>query len=110
TRLKTKAPTPTLITTTPTFVMYRLSARVRGQRVMEVPLDENWDVNADALLRAVEMAEPNVLFLASPNNPTGTMVDEAQLERIVQCAPETLVVVDEAYIDYADRDQLSLIE
>lgn len=77
---------------------------------MEVPLDENWDVNADALLRAVEMAEPNVLFLASPNNPTGTMVDEAQLERIVQGAPETLVVVDEAYIDYADRDQLSLIE
>lgn len=110
TRLKTKAPTPTLITTTPTFVMYRLSARVRGQRVMEVPLDDAWEVNEDALIKAVEMAEPNVIFLASPNNPTGTMVDEGRLERIVQHCPETLVVVDEAYIDYADRNQTALLD
>jgi histidinol-phosphate aminotransferase len=110
TRLKSKAPTPTLVTTTPTFVMYRLSARVRGQRVMEVPLDDDWDVNEAALLKAVEMAQPNVLFLASPNNPTGTMVSEDRLERIIQGAPETLVVVDEAYIDYADRNQLALLE
>lgn len=110
TRLKSKAPAPTVVTTTPTFVMYRLSARVRGQRVMEVPLDEAWDLNEKSMLRAVEMADPNVVFIASPNNPTGTMVDEQRLEAVIQAAPKALIVVDEAYIDYADRSQLALLE
>ena len=110
TRLKSKAPAPTLITTTPTFVMYRLSARVRGQRVMEVPLDEAWDLDEKAMLRAIEMADPNVIFIASPNNPTGTMVDEQRLDALIQAAPHALVVVDEAYINYADRDQMSLLD
>jgi len=110
TRLKSKAPAPTLLTTTPTFVMYRLSARVRGQRVMEVPLDSEWDLDEKAALRAIEMAEPNVIFIASPNNPTGTMVSEDRLQALIEAAPNSLVVVDEAYVDYADRTQLALLE
>lgn len=110
TRIKSRAPAPTLITTTPTFVMYRLSARVRGQRVMEVPLDQDWDLDERAMLRAIEMAQPNVIFVASPNNPTGTMVSPDRLERIVEQASDSLVVVDEAYVNYADRNQLNLLE
>lgn len=110
TRLKSKAPAPTLLTTTPTFVMYRLSARIRGQRVMEVPLDEEWDLDEEAFSRAIEMASPNVIFLATPNNPTGTMIARDRLERVIQKASESLVVIDEAYIDYADRNHLDLLE
>lgn len=109
TRLKSRAPAPTLVTTTPTFVMYRLSARMRGQRVMEVPLDDAWDIDADAVIRAAEMAAPNLIFIASPNNPTGTMVSADRLERIVEACPDTLVVIDEAYVDYADRNQMALL-
>ncbi len=110
TRLKSRAPAPTLVTTTPTFVMYRLSARARGQRVMEVPLDQDWDLDERAMQRAVEMAEPNVIFIASPNNPTGTMVSPDRLERLIESSPDTLVVVDEAYVNYADRNQFDLLE
>lgn len=110
TRVKSRAPAPTLITTTPTFVMYRLSARVRGQRVMEVPLDQEWDLDERAMLRAIEMAQPNVIFIASPNNPTGTMVSPDRLERIIEQAPDSLVVIDEAYVNYADRNQLNLLD
>lgn len=110
TRLKSRAPAPTLLTTTPTFVMYRLSARVRGQRVMEVPLDQEWDLDERAMSKALEMAEPNVIFIASPNNPTGTMVSSDRLERLIEQASQSLVVVDEAYINYADRDQLDLLQ
>lgn len=110
TRLKTKAPAPTLVTTTPTFVMYRLSARVRGQRVMEVPLNDQWQFSDEDLLRAIEMAAPNIVFIASPNNPTGTMIEAEKLEKVIQGAPETLIVVDEAYIDYADRHQMGLLQ
>jgi histidinol-phosphate aminotransferase len=90
--------------------MYRLSARVRGQRVMEVPLNDQWQFSDEDLLRAIEMAAPNVVFIASPNNPTGTMIEEKMLEKVIQGAPETLIVVDEAYVDYADRHQMGLLQ
>lgn len=110
TRAKRRAPAPTIVTTTPTFVMYRLSARIRGQRVLEVPLDDDWDLSETSMLRAIEMAAPNLIFIASPNNPTGTMVSRDRLEAILTFAKDALVVVDEAYIDYASRQQLDLLE
>ena len=97
-----------IMTTTPTFVMYRMSARVRGQRVLEVPLDATWDLAADSMQRGVEYSPPNLIFIATPNNPTGNLVDLERLERLIQAAPTSLVVIDEAYIPYSDRDQLDL--
>ncbi|HSC87601.1 MAG TPA: histidinol-phosphate transaminase [Polyangiaceae bacterium] len=109
-RAKARAPAPTVLTTTPTFVMYRLSARIRGQRVMEVPLDADWDLDEAGMLRAIDMAQPNVIFIASPNNPTGTMVTRSRLETVIEAAKSSIVVVDEAYVDYADQHQLDLLE
>lgn len=103
-----RAPSATVVTTTPTFVMYRMSARVRGLSVIEVPLDDAWNVPAAGLLRAIEMASPSLVFIASPNNPTGTMADPDVLERVIQAASGAVVVIDEAYVDYASRDQLEL--
>ncbi|HVJ14295.1 MAG TPA: histidinol-phosphate transaminase [Polyangiaceae bacterium] len=106
------APTPgavmSVVTSTPSFVMYKMSARVRGQRVLEVPLDAEWDVAADGLLRAIEMSQASVAFIASPNNPTGTLASMERLRRVIEAAPNTLIVIDEAYIDYAGCDHLEL--
>ena len=99
---------PIVLTTSPTFVMYKMSARLRGLRVVEVPLDASWDLAEDSMLRALEVGPPHLVFIASPNNPTGTLMDRARLERVIQAASRSLVVVDEAYIDYADRSQLDL--
>ncbi len=97
-----------IVTTTPSFVMYPQSARVRGQRALEVPLDASWDIAPDSLLRAIEISDAHLVFVASPNNPTGTMASLERLERVIEGAPRALVVIDEAYVDYADRDQLAL--
>jgi histidinol-phosphate aminotransferase len=97
-----------IMTTTPTFVMYRMSARVRGQRVLEVPLDASWDLAQESMLRGIELAPPNIIFIATPNNPTGNLVNRERLERVIQAAPKSLVVIDEAYIPYAGTDQLDL--
>jgi histidinol-phosphate aminotransferase len=99
---------PAILTTTPTFVMYRLSARLRGARVLEVPLDAEWGLAEESMLRGIEMAEPHVVFIASPNNPTGTVAAAGRLERVIERAERSLVVVDEAYVDYADKNQLEL--
>jgi histidinol-phosphate aminotransferase len=99
---------PAILTTNPTFVMYKMSARLRGQRVLEVPLDADWDLAEESILRGIELGEPHVIFIASPNNPTGTLASPGRLERVIDAAKHSLIVVDEAYVDYADRDQLEL--
>lgn len=102
------ATVPTVLTTTPSFVMYRMSARCRGLRVLEVPLDQDWDLSVDALKSAVQMAPPNLVFIASPNNPTGNLMRRERLEQLIEAAPRALVVIDEAYIAYSERNQLEL--
>jgi histidinol-phosphate aminotransferase len=99
---------PSVVTVTPTFVMYRMSARVRGWQVVEVPLDSDWDLSEQGLLRAVASARPNLLFIASPNNPTGNLMNRDRIQRIVAAAGDTVCVIDEAYVDYAPHTQLEL--
>jgi histidinol-phosphate aminotransferase len=88
--------------------MYKLAARARGYRVMEVPLDDEWDLAEQKLLGALQVASPQLLFLASPNNPTGNLFNRQRLERILDAAGDCVCVVDEAYIDYAPHTQLEL--
>jgi histidinol-phosphate aminotransferase len=104
-RPRSPAVQPVLLAPTPTFVMYRVTARAHGWKPVEVPLDAGWDLDAAAMRRAVEMTRPNVVFVASPNNPTGNRMSEDRLMALLECvaaAPaDTLVVFDEAYVDYA---------
>lgn len=81
----------------PTFVMFELSARVHGLEPVPVPLDATWQLDLDAMLATLERVQPNLVFLASPNNPTGNCFDEQAMAAIVEAAPGTLVVIDEAY-------------
>jgi histidinol-phosphate aminotransferase len=88
--------------------MYRQSARVRGMNVMEVPLDASWDLAEASLFRALELTPPNLVFIATPNNPTGNLMSRDRLERLIEAAKGALVVVDEAYVDYSAGDHLDL--
>jgi histidinol-phosphate aminotransferase len=81
--------------------MYRVTARAHGWKPIEVPLDAAWGLDAKAMVRAIEFAYPNVIYVASPNNPTGNRVNEQALRAVIAAAPNALVVVDEAYVDYA---------
>lgn len=96
-----KAPRPRIVTTTPTFVMYRLSARVRGIEVIEVPLDAAWDLDVSGMKRAIEFGQPNIVFIATPNNPTGGCMSEDRVRSVIESAPDTLIVLDEAYVDFS---------
>jgi len=99
---------PSLVTTTPSFVMYRMTGRLRGTRVVEVPLGPAWELPLASMKTAVEMASPNILFIASPNNPTGNLMAPDALAELIEAAPSSLVIVDEAYVPYAERNQLEL--
>jgi histidinol-phosphate aminotransferase len=105
---RSRNPAPTIVTPNPTFVMYRLSARARGFKVIEVPLDAEWDLDVRAMARAIDFARPNLVFVATPNNPTSRCMSQERLEAVIAAAPEAVVVVDEAYVDYAARQQIHL--
>jgi histidinol-phosphate aminotransferase len=107
-RPRGRSPAPTIVTPSPTFVMYRLSARARGFKVVEVPLDATWDLDVAAMRRAVDFARPNLVFVATPNNPTSRQVSLERLEALIAAAPDAVVVVDEAYVDFAPRSQIHL--
>jgi histidinol-phosphate aminotransferase len=100
-RPRDRAPRAVVLVPTPTFVMYRVTSRVHGAQVVEVPLDAGWDLDVTAMKRAIEMARPSVVFVASPNNPTGTRMSDDRVVALLEAAGDALVVVDEAYADFA---------
>jgi histidinol-phosphate aminotransferase len=90
----------------PTFGMYAVAARIQGAAVREVPLNagNGFELDADAVLAACD-AQTRIVFLCSPNNPTGNAMNPAAIEKLLlQLAGRALVAVDEAYIEFsADR-------
>ena len=71
---------------TPTFVMYRVTARGHGMKSLEVPLDSSWDLDVSAMTRAISAVSPSVVFIASPNNPTGNRMSEDRLAEVIEAA------------------------
>jgi histidinol-phosphate aminotransferase len=106
-RPRGRMPQATIIMPTPTFVMYRVTGRAHGLRIVEVPLDGGWDLDLAGMMKAVDVVHPNVVFIASPNNPTGNRMSEERLEAFASHASGALVVIDEAYVDYAGGASLS---
>ena len=92
----------------PTFSAYAHFAMVQGARLIEAKLDANYDFDADAFVEAVQ-ADPSLklAFICSPNNPTGNPVDPATALRVAEALPETIIVLDEAYIEFSELESLA---
>jgi histidinol-phosphate aminotransferase len=87
---------------TPTFGMYQVAARIQGAEVIEVPLDpQGWTIEPQRLLAAWR-PHVKIVYLCSPNNPTGNSLDAATLEAICTALDgKAIVVIDEAYIEWS---------
>ena len=93
----------------PSFVMYRMIAAFTGMQYVGVPLrEEDFALDFDALLAAVEQHQPALLFLAYPNNPTGNLFDPVQIEQLLEQVPGVLVV-DEAYAPFTDASYMARV-
>jgi histidinol-phosphate aminotransferase len=87
------------------FIVYPLSVQATGARAIVSPA-KNWGHDLDAMASAVE-ADTSLIFIANPNNPTGTVVSESELVSFLDKVPEqVLVVLDEAYIEYTEAGAL----
>ena len=101
---------PVVVFPHPTFVMYRMTSRAHGWEPVGVPLDGTWDLDTDAMADAIERTNPNVVYYASPNNPTGNCFSRDRIESLVDSCHKTLHVIDEAYGPYSGQSFATFAE
>ncbi|MDO9075277.1 MAG: histidinol-phosphate transaminase [Rubrivivax sp.] len=101
-------PGATVLAPLPGFVMYEMSAKLRGLGFVGVPLTADFELDEAAMLAAIEQHRPAITYIAYPNNPTANLFDEAIVERIVAAVGRQsgLVVFDEAYQPFSSRTWL----
>jgi histidinol-phosphate aminotransferase len=95
-------PGATILYPAPTFVMYSMYAAFTGMKAVAVPLREDFTLDAGAFIARIATERPAIVFLAYPNNPTGTLYAEQDVVEVIKACPG-LVVVDEAYHAFAGR-------
>jgi histidinol-phosphate aminotransferase len=97
-----------VILCSPTFPMYEHSVNVQGARLLDVPMTSDFQLDVDRILET-QKNDPNIkmMMVASPNNPTANLLRRDDLLRIAQAfRGQTIVVVDQLYIDYSDEPSM----
>jgi histidinol-phosphate aminotransferase len=100
--LATARPGAVVLGVEPSFVMFRIITAFAGGRYVSVDLREDFQLDGERMLAAIDEHRPALIFLAYPNNPTGNLFDGGLVTRIIEAAPG-IVVLDEAYHAFAGR-------
>ncbi len=100
-RLVARPGQDSIVSTPPTFGMYEVAAALNDVTLERVSLDAHFQLNPPAIAQILA-SKAKIVFLCSPNNPTGNLLRAADIEQILRGFPG-LVVVDEAYADFADQ-------
>ncbi|MBI5187659.1 MAG: histidinol-phosphate transaminase [Nitrospirae bacterium] len=88
----------------PTFSMYGIIAQAIGERRIEIPLNEEFDLDIDRIPGAIRKERPKLIFLSSPNNPTGNCFSSDRILKIIESTSSlSIVVVDEAYQPFSSK-------
>ena len=98
-----------LLAPIPGFVMYQMSAKFAQLEFVGVPHRADLTLDVDAMLAAIAEHKPAIVYLAYPNNPTGTLYPDADIERIIAAAQGGLVVIDEAYQPFAQESWIGRV-
>lgn len=86
----------------PTFSMYGIISKALGEKTIEVPLTEEFDIELSRTFKSIKEKKPRLIFLSSPNNPTGNCFSSEAILKIIEDS-KAIVVVDEAYQPFASK-------
>lgn len=95
-----------IMSATPSFVMYDMIAKFVGSEFIGVPLNADFQLDIKAMLNEIREQQPELIFLAFPNNPTGAAFKREDIQQIIELS-EGVVVIDEAYHAFAGDSYLS---
>ena len=93
-----------VVSIAPTYGMYQVCADINDVELRQVLLDDNFQLHADQLLAACD-EHTKIIWICSPNNPTGNSLDRDEIMKVIE-GFEGIVIVDEAYIDFAQQQSL----
>jgi len=90
----------------PSYGMYKVSAAVNDVELLEVPLDINFDIELETLTPLISDKHIKLIFICSPNNPTGNTFSKEKIEFILKKF-NAIIILDEAYIDFSETESLT---
>ena len=93
----------------PTFAMYGITAQCLGLKPVSFPLNNNWDFEASSALKILAEHKARIVFISYPNNPTGNCFSAQEIQQVIEQF-EGIVVLDEAYHDFAGKTFLKQME
>lgn len=86
----------------PTYGMYEVSAAVNNVSIQKIDLTPDFQLDVDAILEAIN-SRTKLIFICSPNNPTGNLIQRESILQIIENFQQGIVVIDEAYNDFSDE-------
>ena len=102
-------PGEAVVVPVPTFEMYRIAGIINGSKVIEIPLDKNFDLDDKKIITSANKTCAKFIFIASPNNPTGNCFSAERILNIIK-STGSFVVVDEAYMEFSGKTFLSMLK
>lgn len=90
-----------IIVSNPTFGMYSFLGQISKHKIINVPRKAGWEVDIDEIIRVAKETHAALIFMTSPNNPTGNMIPISGIHRLIRETDNCFVAVDEAYIQFA---------
>lgn len=98
-----------VMTFEPTYVMHTYITRISGTRLLRGRRSPDYTLDLEASVDAIKTQQPDIVLLCSPNNPTGNVDGEEQIRAVCEAAPG-LVILDEAYAEFAEATFVSAVE
>ncbi len=86
----------------PTYGMYEVSASVNNVEIQKINLTADYQLNTDKILASIN-PKTKLIFICSPNNPTGNVIDRASIFQIIENFQQGIIIIDEAYNDFSDE-------
>jgi histidinol-phosphate aminotransferase len=105
----TAGPGRKVLISEPTFALYRQISTIMGSEVISVPLTPDFQYDVEGLIDATRQHSPVVTIICSPNNPTGTLIPDSDLERLLDFQ-DGIIALDEAYFEFSGRSASGLLE
>lgn len=96
-----------VLTFTPTYGMYQVAAEINDVELITVPLNNSFQIDIKKALSVIQDKNVKIIFICSPNNPTGNSLDKKDIETLLKKF-NGIVVIDEAYIDFSPKKSWSL--
>ncbi len=100
-------PDENIVTVTPSFLMSKIYSRITGAEYREVEYQEKWVYPIDEILSAID-AKTKLIIVTTPNSPTGELVLDENLLKVIENAQNALVMIDETYASYANKSYVYL--